>query len=436
MRPDPTTNTCSCQEQVFEAPDRGTGTMTRMPVTAIEARRLRSALEFAVLMAREGRKFKPPLRSPKGLEKYFRMTRIPTASLGAIRRLVDGDDGFRTRIAAGALPELVDPVGKLWLERPDGWEDEARRLIVEIEAAEDAEGAANELRKVEKRRDAAEQVAARARAEIVVLHEQVAVRDATIEALTAEISELTRSGDIVRAELRDVRNELRHARDRETAALDRLRAADAERDMALAAQGHAEVVRDDVLADRAVLAAERSELARLASSAELLAHQLAALAVPPAAGEPSRLDRRPLPLPGGVLGDSRAAAEYLLSSGASVVVDGYNVAKLGWPDLDLAAQRTVLLDTIENLARRFGCEITVVFDGADVTGGSADRRRLARVVYSPADVIADDVIRDEVRRLPPRRQVVVVTNDREIVRDVRSHGANTMASEQLLALLR
>jgi predicted RNA-binding protein with PIN domain len=119
-----------------------------------------------------------------------------------------------------------------------------------------------------------------------------------------------------------------------------------------------------------------------------------------------------------------------------VLVDGYNVAKLAWPALDLAGQRVVLLDAIENLARRFGSDITVVFDGADLVGATADRRRIARVVYSPADVIADDVIRDEVRRLPITRQVVVVTNDQEIVRDVRSMGANTMASDQLIGLMR
>ena len=48
------------------------------------------------------------------------------------------------------------------------------------------------------------------------------------------------------------------------------------------------------------------------------------------------------------LGSSSAAAEFLLRSGASVLVDGYNVAKLAWPDLDLAGQRIVLLDAIEN----------------------------------------------------------------------------------------
>jgi predicted RNA-binding protein with PIN domain len=46
------------------------------------------------------------------------------------------------------------------------------------------------------------------------------------------------------------------------------------------------------------------------------------------------------------------------------------------------------------------------------------------------------VIRDEVRRLPATRQVVVVTNDQQIVRDVRAMGANTISSDQLLALIR
>ena len=69
-------------------------------------------------------------------------------------------------------------------------------------------------------------------------------------------------------------------------------------------------------------------------------------------------------------------------------------------------------------------------------GAAADRRRVVRVMFSPAGVIADDVIRDEVQRLPATRSVVVVTNDQEIVRDVRAMGANTMASEQLVDLLR
>ena len=387
-------------------------------------------------MAREGRKFKPPMKYPKGLDKYLKMQRIPGTALASIGRMVEADDAFRSRIAVGALPELVDPIGKLWLERPAGWEDDLLRLTVEADAASAASEATNELKRAEKRRDAAEAAAARTRAQLVVLNEQVIERNLVIDGLRADLVKLSESIDQLRTELVDSRNEARHARDRETAALGKLAAAEAARDAAMAERGNAEIVRDDVLADRAAVAAERSELARLAATAASLTDQLSALAAPPASGRPQAVKRKALPLPGGVMGDSDAAAEYLLRAGASVLVDGYNVAKLAWPALDLAGQRVVLLDAIENLARRFGSDITVVFDGADVVGAAADRRRVARVVYSPADVIADDVIRDEVRRLPTARQVVVITNDQAIVRDVRSMGANTLTSDQLIALMR
>ena len=83
---------------------------------------------------------------------------------------------------------------------------------------------------------------------------------------------------------------------------------------------------------------------------------------------PSNVGRSPYPAASSAI--QQAAGEYLLRSGASILVDGYNVAKLMWPNLDLEGQRVVLLDAIENLTRRFGSDITVVFDGADVVGES------------------------------------------------------------------
>ena len=402
----------------------------------VEPRHLRSAVEYAVLMAQEGQKFKPPLAYPAPLKRYFNTDRLPSSVLASLARAIDGDDEFRKKIARGAVPELVDDLGRAWLKRPAGWVDEVTRLAAEADAAAEEASAAKALKRAEKRRAAAEQVAARTRAELVTLEDAVTERDEVIEGLRSDAVKLRDQLDEIRGELIDTRNEARHARDREAAAVARLADAEAERSAAVEAKGTAESVRDDVLADRAALAAERSELARLAAQAESLAAQLAALAAPPTAGRPTPVARKPLPMPGGILGDSEAAAEYLLRSGASVLIDGYNVAKLAWPKLDLAGQRVVLLDAVENLARRYGSDITVVFDGADVIGAAADQRRVARVVYSPAGVIADDVIRDEVGRLPPTRQVVVVTNDQEIVRDVRANGANTLTSDQLLALMR
>jgi len=407
-----------------------------MSTSSVEPRHLRSALEFAVVMAREGQKIKPPLKFPPALKKYFQFGRLPSAALPAVRRAVESDDTFRSRLAAGALAELVDEIGRVWLARGEGWETELERLVAEAETEVVESNAAAALQRAEKRLAAAEQAAARGRAELVSLQARVTERDAVIDGLRSDVVKLTETVDELRAQLTDTRLEARHARDRETAALAKLTAAVGARDDALAARGAAELVRDNVLADRSTLAAERSELARLAASASALADHLAALAAPTAQGKPPEAKRKALPLPGGVMGGSQTAAEYLLRSGASVLVDGYNVAMLAWPDLDCAGQRVVLLDAIENVARRFGSDITVVFDGTDVIGAAADRRRIVRVVFSPEDVIADDVIRDEVRRLPSTRSVVVVTNDQQIVRDVRAMGANTITSDQLVALMR
>ena len=151
--------------------------------------------------------------------------RIPTGSLGRLRRAIDGDEAFRTAIAAGALPELVDPIGILWLQRPDGWESQVEQLVAEqADAAADAD-LRTSLRREEKRRRAAEQVAVRLRADI-------AGREASIEALRAELdglrADVVKAEDEVaelRAEVVDLRIEARHARDREAAATARLDAA-------------------------------------------------------------------------------------------------------------------------------------------------------------------------------------------------------------------
>jgi len=150
-----------------------------------------------------------------------------------------------------------------------------------------------------------------------------------------------------------------------------------------------------------------------------------------------RAARTPLPIPGGLYGNSEAAAEHLLRMpGVMVLVDGYNVAKLGWPELSLERQRDRCIDAAEIVARRWGTDVHVVFDGADVVGSHTRARRLVRVVYSPDGVLADDVLRAEVAALDPSRPVVVVTNDQAVLADVKANGANTVSSDTFLAVAR
>ncbi len=437
----------------------------------IEHRWLRSALEFAVYMAAETSKRKPPMDSPRALKAYFNSERLPTKALGRLRRAVDADDLFRTRIANGAIPELVDPIGRLWLQRPDGWRDEIARAASGLEQDRESGDARRALKKSEKRRKAAEQAARRAVADIIGVQATAAEARDDADGLRVRLGAADKAMDGLRRDLLEARTEARHARDREGAAAEKLARLEARLAADRVAAGHIEVDSgaggsggvDPVAAsdermdrDRAKLDELRRDVARAASEASRLAEMLRFTAADVDAGDASLRPgaessadpgppprdvgrdarrRSALPLPGGVRASSEEAANFLLKSGAIVLVDGYNVAMLAWPARDLCDQRASLIDAVENLARRFGTSVTIVFDGSTVVGGFAARRRLVRVTYSPEGVTADDVIRDEVARGDRSAPVVVITNDAEIVRDVKAVGANVISSTTFVGML-
>jgi predicted RNA-binding protein with PIN domain len=428
-----------------ETPDHGSAETAGTDGTAettdepVEHRYLRSAIEYSVAMAEELAKRRRSFRYPSELKRYFGSARIPSGSLGRLRRAIEADDDFRTTVAVGAVPDLVDPIGVLWLSRPDGWHDSIVELVATERARQDDVDLRAQLRRAQRRRVAAERAAVRQQAHLAELQTALRDREAEVDRLRAELVDANEALTEARSEIVDVRNEIRHARDREAAAVARLDAALGDR--------RDEAVADD--ADDAVgrTAVDPGELAALVGAARagraaadridafVAAHGGVTALAAPVEETPVVDVRRPIRLPGGTIATSREAAEFLVRSDAAVVVDGYNVAMLGWPQLGLVDQRERLLAGLENLSRRFGTDVSVVFDGAEVVGAHAARRREVRVVYSPAGVTADDVIRDEVARLPPTRSVVVVTNDAEIVRDVRAVGANTVPSNALLAVL-
>ena len=316
-----------------------------------------------------------------------------------------------------------------WLRREEGWEERVGALIEGVaHAALEAE-TEQAVRRAEKRREAAEQAAARTRAELVALADRLAERERELAEMRRAVQGAASESASLREELSAAKQTARHAGDRAEADRRRVAAIEADRDEALRRAADAERQRDELLSARAeragigVSAAQMMELRALASSSRTLADRIAALIDVPG---PSR---KPAALPGGVSRDSRKATDFLLTLPAVLVlIDGYNVAKLMWPDLSLAEQRDRMLDAVDSVARRLGSEMAVIFDGADIVGAHAKHRRLARVRYSPAGVTADDVIRAEVATLDPTRPVVVITNDAAIRRDVTTAGANLVAS--------
>ena len=430
---------------------------------------LRSALEFAVGIAAAGQKLRPPLAIPAGFKPYLKFNRLDRAALHAVRRAMTADDEFRNRIAGVATAELVDEIGIAWLQRADDWHDRVRMLHAAAREAAEEANTEVALRKAERRREAAENVAARANAELIghndtLAREQLrrekaeqaaAAASTELGSLRNEITGLRREVDKLRQKLatetdRTLRSEQALAELRE-----QLAAVEAMRDQILAERvssvGPPSLVPDLTESPEAAVAVQSNRIAaralqQAAGATRDLANALAtaadALGTPPttapkserAARSPRAPQRKPIAIPGGVYGDSLAAATHVLRTAqAVVIVDGYNVAKLAWPNFELSDQRQMCIDLLEDVARRYGTEIHVVFDGADVVGGSAGRR-LIRVQFSPAGVIADDVIRAEVQALPASTPVVVVTNDQAIVADVRADGANVVSSDMLLAI--
>jgi predicted RNA-binding protein with PIN domain len=156
-------------------------------------------------------------------------------------------------------------------------------------------------------------------------------------------------------------------------------------------------------------------------------------------GEARRPGKRsPLPVPGGRgADDPETLAAWMGTDGVLVLVDGYNVTKhpQGFADRGLEDQRTLLLDLCRRLARRFGAEVTVVFDGGTV-GPVPTRLPLGpvEVVFTDAGRTADDEIVVRANAAPPDRPVVVVTSDNELRSRVTALGATVTRSPALLGL--
>jgi len=129
-------------------------------------------------------------------------------------------------------------------------------------------------------------------------------------------------------------------------------------------------------------------------------------------------------------------AAMVRTPGVAVIVDGYNVSMLAWPDASAAEQRERLCDALVEFQLRVRCEVTVVFDGAEVPGVRPLRRRGLRIVFSAAGQEADDVVVDEVMFRPDDVPVIVVSSDREVEAGAEVEGAAVLTADEFLHLMR
>ncbi|RJK97207.1 RNA-binding protein [Vallicoccus soli] len=406
---------------------------------------------------------------PASLRPFRRFVTARRAHLAAspLAAAVERDAAFRARVAASvrtAVPELAaavdagdppaaadphDVAALALLLRPDGWEALVERAAgAALEAGERAASAQAQ----EALARAEEQLAA-ARAQARADLERVR---ADAAALKAEVATLRRS-------LHEARTARREAQDAARAAQEELEvlrraaaaaqgAADAELRRARARAGELEAALE--AARRAGREGRTSADARLRllldtllEAGQGLRRELALPPVAPGAPRPAdAVAAQEARAPDGagvtdVPGRARpeedpGALEQLLGlPRVHLLVDGYNVTKLGYGGLPLQDQRERLVRGAAALAARHGAEVTVVFDGADVERAPAVRERGVRVLFSRPGRTADELVRRLVAAEPQGRPVVVVSSDREVADGVRARGARPVASAALLRLL-
>ena len=76
-----------------------------------------------------GQRLRPPIPFPVEFKPFLKVSRIRTSELAGLRRAIEADDSFRSRLGTGAVPELVDDIGREWLQRTEGWQERIAALV-------------------------------------------------------------------------------------------------------------------------------------------------------------------------------------------------------------------------------------------------------------------------------------------------------------------
>lgn len=119
------------------------------------------------------------------------------------------------------------------------------------------------------------------------------------------------------------------------------------------------------------------------------------------------------------------------------LVDGNNVMALtaGW-HRDIAAARRRLIRELARFIAVYRVKVRVVFDGAaDDEFPEGRRYKSVAVSYAKAGSDADTRIKDIVRRVSFKRDLVVVTSDRSLAAFAKGQGARVLPSHEFRAML-
>ncbi|WP_110181648.1 NYN domain-containing protein [Nocardioides solisilvae] len=386
---------------------------------------------------------------PPGLRKVaaFAPARRARAGGPAIEAAL-ADDAFRRRVAtqllaAGELPTgedvvAADPVARAaasWLHRSEGWPEELDAALAGLPPAGD-DGPDPEVaglrERVARLEAAAREDRARARADQRVLKDENADLRRKLGAARAATRAAVADREAAEVAATQVRQEADLAVRQADAEVRRLRT-----EVDRLARERLAVRRDDRAGRDEATVRARLLLDTVVEAAQGLRRELGLPRVDGVPADAVRLPEAGEAAPGARPAETPETLETLLRlPRARLLVDGYNVSKTAWPTSTLEAQRTRLVTALAPVVARTGAETTVVFDAHEAGSRPVVRApRGVRVVFSPAGVLADDVLRDFVAAEPTGRPVVTVTSDAALGRDLGADGARVVPAETLVGLL-
>ena len=361
-------------------------------------RQLQPAVELAFHYARAIARKDGEESVPRAVRPLLAVPKLPTGAFDAVVAAIDADDSFRLRFVETIEPQDVGPVGWAWLARNDGWQELLASAGVDAASAARTAKAEAEARSLQVRVDQLEQArqVALARAQRAESESARLVDDVERAVAARRIAE--DESTALNAQVRDLTSRAGAAEQRATRA-------------------------------EAALGKERKRLAATMPAA------MPEEGVEPEVVTPRR--RVAIRSARGLSDDSLDGFRELLAlRGVRVLVDGYNVAMLGWPLLALREQRARLVSALANYAARSAVTFDVVFDGDDfVVADRTSTSPAVRVAWSPTGVTADDVIVETAFRLDPDVGVVAVTDDAELRERLAALGCNIVGSHVLVLLV-
>jgi len=404
-----------------------------------------------------------PADVPAALRQVQRFANRRRATAGAapLWAALTADNAFRSRVAgvwSQTRPELAERLAAedwaepedldgaiewaagAFLTRPSGWQQRVA-AVVPVLAARDAHRSAVEREATDLDRRH------RLEAERTRLGADLAEARAHAAAARAEVQNLQREARRLRSDADRARHEARTAAEKAAASIEAATEVRRSEEADLARQAlEVRIASAELDSARAVVQAGR-ELATtrvrllldtIVDAASSLRRELA---LPPSAALPAdlvvpeRAEVASVRTSRGRSAADPALLEELLSlPRAHLIVDGYNVTKLGYPRLTLEEQRRRLVEALASIATRTGTEVTCCFDGQLLGWLPSASSRTVRVLFSAGE-IADDLIRRLVRAEPSGRPLIVVSSDREVSTDVQAMGAYSVPSATLLVRL-